>query len=138
MTILPLYIQNVIQNNQDMAVIKDQLVVLTSFTSVEYVSTQNGVVVSTRVPTNVFDYNIPVIGISGGLVMKLAGIGRNLKTDIGAKLDYNDEASFEIEVTLQEELAFVEETSLNSAANVASSKGVIGLGMLLAWANVMW
>ena len=69
--------------------------------------------------------------------MKLAGIGRNLKTDIGAKLDASEEASFEIEVTLQRELAFGRETSLNSAANIASSKGVIGPVMLLAWANAM-
>ena len=120
-----------------MAVIKNQNVVFSSFTSMDYVPAKYGVVVSTRVPTNMFDYNSPegsVIGITGGLVMKLAGSGgsgRNLKTDIGAKLDASEEASFEIEVTLQREL-------LNSAANVASNKGVIGPAMLLAWAAVMW
>ena len=121
-----------------MAVITNQAIVFSSFTSVEYVSAENLIVVSTRVPTNVFDYNIPVIGITGGLVMELGGSGRNLKTDIGAKLDPNDEASFEIEVTLQQDLELVGETSLNSAANVANSKGVIGPVMLLAWVNVMW
>ena len=126
-----------------MAVIENANVVFSSFTSMEYVSAKYGVVVSTRVPTNVFDYNSlgSVIGITGGLIMKLAGSGgsgRNLKTDIGAKLDTSEEASFEIEVTLQRELEFVGETSLNSAANVASSKGVIGPVMLLALANAMW
>ena len=121
-----------------MAVVSNQVIVFTSFTSVEYVSAENLVVVSTRVPTNVFDYNIPVIGITGGLVMELGGSGRNLKTDIGAKLDPNDEASFEIEVTLQRESAFVEESSSNSAANVASSKGVIGSVIVLACAYAMW
>ena len=127
-----------------MVVIKKQIVEFSSFTSVEYVSTKYGVVVSTRVPTNVFDYNSPggsVIGITGALVMKLAGSdgsGRNLKTNIGAKLDADEEASFEIEVTLQRELAFTGETSLNSAANVASCKEVIGPVMILALANAMW
>ena len=127
-----------------MAVVDNANVVFSSFTSMEYVSTKDGVVVSTRVPTNVFDYNSPggsVIGITGALVMKLAGSdgsGRNLKTNIGAKLDADEEASFEIEVTLQRELAFVGETSLNSAANIASSNGVIGFVVLLAWANAMW
>ena len=127
-----------------MAVIQNENVVFSSFTSMEYVSAKYGVVVSTRVPTNVFDYNSPegsVIGITGGLVMKLAGSGgsgRNLKTYNGAKFDASKEGSFEIEVTLQRELAFVGETSLNSAANVASSKGAIGSTVLLAWANAMW
>ena len=128
-----------------MAVIQNQNVVFSSFTSMEYVPAKYGVVVSTRVPTNMFDYNNPegsVIGITGGLVMKLAGSGgsgRNLNTDIGAKLDASEEASFGIEVTLQRELAFVGETLLNSAANVASiSKGVLGPVMLLALANAMW
>ena len=70
--------------------------------------------------------------------MELGGSGRNLKTDIGAKLDASGEASFEIEVTLQREFAFVGETALNSAANIASSKGVIGPAMLFALANAMW
>ena len=124
-----------------MAVIEDDRVEFPSFTSREYVPAKNGVMVTTIVPTNVFDYNTPgsFIGIAGVLVMKLVdSSGRNLKTAIGAKPDASDEASFEIEVTLQRELAFVGETSLNSAANVASRKGVIGPVMLLAWANAMW
>ena len=52
-----------------MAVISNANVVFSSFTSMEFVSAEYGVVVLTRVPTNVFEYNNPegsVIGITVG------------------------------------------------------------------------
>ena len=81
-----------------MAVIEDNGVVSPSFTSREYVSAKNGVVVTTQVPSNnVFDYNSPeaVLGISGGLLVKKC-VGANC-----ANFDPSEEASFAIEVSLQ-------------------------------------
>ena len=124
-----------------MAVIEDNAVVFSSFTSREYVSSKNGVVVSTIAPINLFDYNKPgsVIGIAGGLVTKLVdGSGRNLKADIGAKFDASEEASFEIEVNLQRDMVFEGEPPLNSAASVASIKGFIASFVVFAWSYAMW
>ena len=123
-----------------MAVIGNHVVVFLSFTSREYVASKSGVVVSTFVPTNLFDYNRPesVIGITGEIIMKLADSGRRLKADIGAKFDATEEASFKVEVNLQREDVFGEENSMNSAASVASSKGIIAPAMVLAWTNAMW
>ena len=123
-----------------MAVIDNNVVVFPSFTSREYVTAMNGVVASTRVPTNMFDYNSPeaVIGITGGLVMKLVDSGRKLKADIGGKFDVSEEASFEIQVSLQREIAFEEETAMNSDASIASGKGFIVSAMVLAWSYNMW
>jgi len=124
----------------DMAVIDNNGVVFPSFTSREYVMAKSGVVVSTFVPTNLFDYNRPesVIGIAGEIVMKLADSGRGLKDHIGAKFDATEEASFEIEVNLQRKVVIEEDISMNSAASVASSKGFITPVMVMAWSYAMW
>ena len=123
-----------------MAVIGNHVVVFLSFTSREYVTSKSGVIVSTFMPTNLFDYNRPesVIGITGEIIMKLADSGRRLKADIGAKFDATEEASFKVEVNLQREDVFGEENSMNSAASVAGMKGFIAPVMVLAWFYTMW
>ena len=124
----------------DLAVIENDGVVFPSFTSREYVTAKNGVVVTTIVPTNLFDYNSPeaVLGITGGLVMKLVDSGRKLKADIGSNFDASEEASFEVEVSLQREIVFEEEMAMNSDASVTSGKGFIAPVMVLAWSYAMW
>ena len=57
---------------------------------------------------------------------------------MGAKFDASEEASFEIAVDLQRETMLEEETFMNSAASVVSSKGVIAHVMVLAWSYAMW
>ena len=135
------YIQIVSQEGtRPLTFIDNNVVVFPTFTSREYVTTKNGVVAFTCVPINLFDYNSwqSSIAITGKIVLKLVDSGRKLKADIGAKFDASEEASFEIEVDLQREIMFEDETSMNSAASVASSKGIIAYAMVLAWTYAIW
>mmetsp|Transcript_27952 Transcript_27952/g.48296 ORF Transcript_27952/g.48296 Transcript_27952/m.48296 type:complete len:129 (-) Transcript_27952:237-623(-) len=126
-----------------MIVIEAVKVKVPSITSLEYVLEENGVIVSTRVPTNLFNYALgESITISGAMNMKLAdGSSRKLRADIivgGAKFDENKKASFELKVGLEDEMILEDETAVNSATGVASaSKGVGMLVMIFASAYTM-
>ena len=136
-------IQTVTQDDETMTVIEDDKVVVASITSREYVPTSNVVVVSTRVPANLFTYaEGRSIVISGEVVMKLAdGNRRKLRTDIivgDAEFDDNKKAPFELMIGLQDEMFVEGESSVSSATGVASASKDVGMFvMVFASAYIM-
>ena len=123
-----------------MDVIDENRIQVPSITTRTYVPSINGVVVSTRVPSNIFDYSTgATIDISGGLVMKFveAGGSRKLVATTSAKSDENKD-SFKLEVVLQREMVSEEEVLFNSATFVATKVFVVLIGMVSALAYTMW
>ena len=123
-----------------MDVIDENRIQVPSITTRTYVPSINGVVVSTRVPSNIFDYSTgATINISGGLVMKFveAGGSRKLVATISAKSDENKD-SFKLEVVLQREMVSEEDVLFNSATFVATKVFVVLIGMVSALAYTMW
>ena len=117
-----------------------------SIASLKPVGTVNGIgagiVVSTRVPTNIFDFESSLtLKITGDVVMKLAGgsNGRTLRASVGNSLDINEETSFSLQVALKQELVSVE-GSMSSAAFVpiVSNSFFAALGMVFCLAYAMW
>ena len=124
--------QNITQGDETMIVMESNNVKVPSITSIEYVPVKNGVLVSTFVPTNLFNYAVDeFITISGGMVMKLDdGSSRKLRADTtvgGAKFDENKKAAFELKVGLQDEMVFEDGTAVNSATDVASASKDVGM-----------
>lgn len=117
-----------------------------AFTSLEYVAT--GAVVSTRVPTSEFDFETDgaSILVGGRVIMKfvestgpderklkLAGARRNIQADVA-----NEEASFELAVSLQSEAATDEEAAMINSADSVAGKNFAILGMIFAAAYALW
>ena len=127
-----------------MDVIKGNRVEFPSFTSRGYVPSKNGVVVSTRVPINLFDYNIPgsSITIIGRAVVQFVGSGRKLRDEIGgtdAKINENEEASFELKVDFQDEIFLKDEVStMNNSGSLVGSKCFAIIVMVFASTYSMW
>ena len=99
-----------------------------SITSREYMPGMNGVVVSTRVPASLFDFRAgSSITVTGGVGM---GFVENYRKLLAAgsvrKLDEN--APYEVNVQLVNEVSSDKDGSLNSAARVLSM-GVVTLGL---------
>ena len=129
-----------------MTVIAAKEIQFSSIASLEPVGTVNGtgagIVVSTRVPTNIFDFESPLtLEITGDVVMKLAGDsnGRTLRASVGNSLDTNEETSFSLQVALKQELVSVE-GSMSSATFVptVSNSFFAALGMVFCLAYAMW
>ena len=66
------------------------------------------------------------------------GIRRKLQAGIGAKVDANEVANFDITVNLQPETVTKEEEATMNSANDVASKGFAVLGMMFASAYAMW
>ena len=80
-----LHTQYVTQDTTTLSVIENNQVEYSSITSREYVPLKNGVAVSTRVPSNLFNYEEEdsTVSISGSIVVKFAGEGRReLRRDL--------------------------------------------------------
>ena len=131
---------------KNMTVISDKGIEVPSIASFKSVGIVNGtgagIVVSTRVPTNIFDFNSSLtLEITGDVVMKLAGDsnGRTLRASVGNSLDTNEETSFSLQVALKQELVSVE-GSMSSAAFVpiVSNSFFAALGMVFCLAYAMW
>lgn len=93
---------------------------------------ENGVVVSTRVPTNIFTFAVgEYLSITGTVEMKLAGSGRRLHADDHDGTDEEEDlaSSFALQVALQQEMANNEDLSTNSA-NSIGPKALILLGTI--------
>ena len=123
-----------------MDVIDENRIQVPSITTRTYVPSINGVVVSTFVPSNIFDYSAgATIDISGCLVMKFveAGGSRKLVATTSAKSDENKD-SFKLEVVLQREMVSEEDVLFNSATFVATKVFVVLIGMVSALAYTMW
>ena len=124
-----------------MDVIDENRIQVPSITTRTYVPSINGVVVSTFVPSNIFDYSTGAkIDISGSVVMKFveAGGSRKLVATTSAKSDENKD-SFKLEVVLQREMVSEEDVLFNSATFVATKVFVVLIGMVSALvAYTMW
>ena len=106
-----------------------------------YVAAERGVVVKTRVPMDLFDYNSPeaAISIGGEAVMQLVGSRRRLRAS--SESDASEEASFDFEVRLQREalLESDDEGTLGndvSSAFATSSESLVAFGAAFAWAFI--
>ena len=117
-----------------MNVILEDQVEFPSITSREYVEEENGVVVSTRLPANLFSFGVneEPVTIRGSVELQFSS-GRKLRVDnIFDAPEIEEEARFEVEVSLLREAAVMK--SSNAAANVASITGhaIVGMFFLIA------
>lgn len=122
-------------------VIENDAVSFPTITSRQYNANENGVMVSTWIPTNLFNFAAgEAISIAGVIEMKLAGSGRRLhdgteSTSGGGESEIA--SSFELEVALQtKEIVYDEDSSVN-AATAISSKSIAILGMIFSLAITM-
>ena len=122
-----------------MDVIEENQIQVPSITTRTYVPGENGVVVSTRVPSNIFEYSTSsTIDITGVMVMNFVEAGGSRKlVAASAKSDENKD-SFKLEVVLQREVVSEEEVLFNSATFVATKVFVMLIGMVSALAYTMW
>ena len=68
--------------------------------------------------------------------MQLTGGSRRLQEDADSIVAGNEEASFDLEVSLQQEFGSDEDPIVSVAS--LKSKGVVALGLLFALAYTMW
>jgi len=120
------------QGDEAMTVIANERVVVPSISSRDYFPNDNVVVVSTRVPVNLFTYaEGETITVSGDILMKLAdGNRRKLQTDIvggGAKFGAIKKAPFQLMIGLQDEMVLEGESYVSSATGVASASKDVGM-----------
>ena len=127
--------QYLTQGAVSLPVIESNTVSLPTITSRDYVPSENGVVVATRVPSNLFNYTEGnSIAVAGELEMKFAFTGRRLQANIDgseikrhpAVLAEEEEeltSSFELQVALQTEMVYKEgdPTTSSSTKAIASS-----------------
>lgn len=107
-----------------MTFVEDDDVAFPGFISREYVPSKYGVVVSTRVPTNLFDYNSlgSIITITGGVIMQLVESGRKLHSGFGGttRILGNEKASYQLKVDLQDETVLKDEVSMTTIEDSCS------------------
>jgi len=128
------------QGSTKLPVIENNVITVESITSRDYVPAENGVVVSMRVPVNMFVFGAgESISITGDIDMKLVGSGRRLQDDIdGIKVNDNGmTSSFELSVALQKSLVYNKEQLTSSAKVTVASNGLFMLGMMLAIAHML-
>ena len=106
-----------------------------SITPLDYDRSENGVRVSTRVPSNIFTFaaneNITIIG---DVEVKLVGTSRKLRALVGDADDTTDgreQAPYELEINLEEDLEFAakDQDPMGSSGHVMG-KGSAILGMI--------
>lgn len=124
----------------------------TSFPALTSIDWYGGeVLVTTRVPTNLFDFEAAVasIGVSGALALELSdGTRRRLtisepSRDLQAAADADNEAGFGLSINLQPETNTGtgldgESAIVNSVKAAASCKGFAVFGMLITSTYAFW
>ena len=125
--------QTITQDPTVMDTIENDQILVPSITSRTYVVAMNGVIVSTRVPSNLFSFGEgSTITITGEVQMKLLGSTLNrrklLAASDGAKKG-DEKSPYVIQVDLGRENISEEEIPINSAASVAC-KGIVMRGMV--------
>jgi len=123
------------QGTTTLGIVEEGLVSFPSITAREYVPEENGVVISTRVPTNLFNFDVgETISVSGEVGMKLAGSGRRLHIDFYDANDVDEKESYELEVALQREMIYGEDPTSDTVATFTSSdfKNLVKLVIVLA------
>ena len=135
--------QGATKNMTIIAAKQNQFSSIASLEPVDIVNgTGAGIVVSTRVPTNIFDFESSLIlEITGEVVIKLTGDSNHhtLRADVGASLDTNKKTAFSLQVVLMQ--GFVSEEgpmSSDASVSVASKGFVAALGMIFSLAYAMW
>ena len=125
--------QTITQDPSVMKTIENDEVLVTSITSRTYVVAMNGVIVSTRVPSNLFLFGAgSTITIAGEVQMKLLGSTFNRRKLLAASdgpMKVDEKSPYVIQVDLGREMFSEEEVPINSAASIAS-KGIIIRGMV--------
>lgn len=128
-------LQNINQADQaSLDVIKNTNVEFTSLTSVQYATNQDGIVVSTRVPSNMFSFgNGNAITVTGVVHVQLAG-GSRRKLQIGlARGDVVDEdAHFQVTVKLGGKQQFLSQEikEISASGTAVGNKLAVMFGMV--------
>jgi len=142
------------QGDTDLSVIQNDQVDFPAITYREYVPSANGVAVSTRVPSNIFNFALgQSIAVSGGIVVRLAGSDerRRLNVELQAvqgvgKAEEGSErdlqasganAGFRIDVELAEDGDTVPVATINAAVGVANGGFVVLGTMIFSYAFAM-
>lgn len=122
-------------DNTELNVIVNGTVQVPSITSRDYDRSENGVRVSTRVPSNIFTFaaNENII-INGDIDMKLVGTSRKLRALVGDADDTTDgseQVPYKLEINLEEDLEFAakDQDAMGSSGHVMG-KGSVILGMI--------
>lgn len=130
-------------STKSLAIIENEAIMFPSFTSWMYVPTMHGpgsgVVVSSRLPINVFDFGAAEVEVTGTIVMELDGSspGRKLEAaDTSLAAAGDNAASFDIVLTLQEDLEFSEDPIVS--AGMFASYGFVSLELMFLLACIMW
>lgn len=129
--------------DSDLKVIQSGSAYISSITSIQYDSVENGVVVGTRLPINTFNYaDDASISIQGQIQMKLAdgSASRKLRVLSGAEIEGDEKAAYELEINLQEGKAVADDVSVmeNSATVVFALNKAFALAAALAFAFAAW
>ena len=104
-----------------------------------------GVRVGSQVPIDMFNFGSATIEVTGSALLNLkadadgdenGGTSRKLVAEIGTSANNDEEASYELEVTLKQQVE--SEEDLISSAKSATNKGVAGIISLFALASVIW
>ena len=94
--------QTAIQDDADLVIVRERLPFLNSLTSI--ISISNGVMVTTRLPSNSFQFaDGNSVTIQGQVEMELAdGSTRKLRVLAETGIEGDEEAPYELEIDLQE------------------------------------
>ena len=94
--------------------------------------TKNGVVVSTRVPSNKVDYasGATIVTIFGSVNLKF---GRRLRADVKTLPDSEETAAFELKVDLQKM-----RSEEDQASSAVANKGALGAAFAFVSAMMLW
>lgn len=131
------------QGSAELSVVDDSEVKISSITEMTYVESENGVVVATFVPTNIFNYTTGAsINITGGIDMELVNSSRRLLTDTpdGDVLNANRNGQeFKLQVDLEEQVIVLEgEGAWMDSSGTFLNKASALLGMTLLVAYGFW
>ena len=106
-----------------------------------YESNENGIVVSTRVPINQFNYTVgQSIDIFGIVDMKLANSLRRLQAGIATNVDEIEEVSINLKVDLQDDSFLKNEAVVGNSALVAGNMDSFTKLLIMVFVSVysMW
>jgi len=100
-----------------------------------------GVRVGSQVPIDMFNFGSATIKVTGSALLNLkvdenGGTSRKLVAEIVTSANNDEEASYELEVTLKQQVESEEDPI--SSAKSATNKGVAGIVLLFALASAIW
>jgi len=132
------------QGGTSLAVVENNTISFPSLTAREYNVNENGVVVSTFIPSNLIIFaDGETLSISGEIEMQLVGSTRRLHA-VDGDINHDDDeintqdiaSNFELEISLQEKATYDEDSS-NNSTNESISRGLTVLTICLTMLAVV-